>query len=56
MEKLKKTFGERPLSMSLVLAAVVLGVLAAFSGTEGASLASTSCLTGAIIFGFFFDL
>lgn len=55
MDKLKKTFANRPVSASLVLLAIVLSIIAAFVGSTGASAAATSCLIGAVIFGMFFD-
>lgn len=55
MDRLKKTFANRPLSAPLVLLAIAFSIMAAFAGSAGASTAATSCLIGAFIFGLFFD-
>lgn len=56
MIKLRKTFANRPVSAPLVLLALAFSIVAAFTGSTGASAAAISCITGAIIFGGFFDL
>lgn len=56
MNKVKKVFNNRPVSLTLVALALVVYVIGAFTAPVAMSTVATSLLIGAMLFAVFFDL
>lgn len=56
MGKMKKVFGNRPASLTLVILAVVFYAIAAFTATTAMNSLAGTCIAAALVFAVFFDL